>query len=196
MPRTKFSPFLHGFFVHGYGPQWPHYLLDGALMKEVSSRDVYVLYGGGKFRIPNQSEFRALRYSPARIQDVPDGSLAFVSQAPADGTVLEEHGSSSVWVVYRGAKFSLPGLASLGVLGLAPSGLRTVPAGSLTALPDVPDDHTLLREASQPATYVIKSGQRCLVSNAQAMDCLSLVWANVRVVPDGVVAALPDGGMV
>ena len=185
-----------GFFVHGYGPMWPHYLLDGALVKETSKDNVYVISRGGKLWIPDMKEFKALGYARNRIQTFPDGSLAYVSDAPGDGTLLRERGQTASYVVYGGAKFLVADEATFDSLGFLPGNIKTAPAGSLAGVPDLPRDGTLLREMNQGAIYLIKNGQRCQLSGSQAISQKGLVWNNVRVVPDGGLASLPDGGML
>ncbi len=185
-----------GFFVQGYGPAYPPYLLDGSLVKETSNPDTYVLYKGGKFLIPTQDEFDAMNYNPARIQDMPDGSLAYISDAPGDGSLFQEHNQTFVNIVYGGARFPIQDVTGLTALGFTPAAVRPVPAGAMAAVSQVPRDYTLLRELSSASIYQVKGGLRCMVPGSQAFNQLGLVWGNVRVVPDNALAALPDGGMM
>ena len=185
-----------GFFVHGYGPMWPHYLIDGTLVKEHSRSEIYVIYRGGKLRIPDKKEFKAMGYSQARVLDVQDGSLAYVSDAPGDGTVLQERGHSDYFVVYGGAKFPISDETTFNSLGLMEGNVKKVPAGSLTGVPDQPRESSLLREMDNAAVYVIKSGKRCQVPNLPDFSRQGFIWNNIRVVPHGCLASISDGGML
>jgi hypothetical protein len=185
-----------GFFVHGYGPMWPHYLLDGGLVKEASKDNIYVTFRGGKFWVPDMKELKALGYTKSQIRTFPDGSLDYISDAPGDGTLLSERGGTTSYVAYGGAKFLIPDQATFDALGFLPGSVKTVPAGSLASMTDLPRDGTLLREKSQGAIYLVKGGQRRQLPGPQVLSQMGLVWNNVRVVPDGGLASLPDGGML
>lgn len=185
-----------GFFVHGYGPMWPQYLLDGTLVKEKSRDDVYVVYNGGKLRIPDMKEFKALGFTRSRIQTVQDGAIDFISDAPGDGTLLRERGQTASYVVYGGAKFKIADQTIFNALGFLPGAVHTAPTGSLANVPDAPRDGTLLREMDEATIYLVRGGKRLQVPNTQTFAQKGLVWNNVRTVPDGGLTALADGGML
>jgi hypothetical protein len=172
-----------GFFVHGYGPMWPHYL-------------IYAIYRGGKLLIPDKKEFKAMGYSQARIQDVNDGALTFVSDAPGDGTVLQERGHSDFYVVYGGAKFHIADETIFDSLSLLKGNVKTVPSGSLAGVPDLPREGSLIREMDDGPVFVIRGGMRHQIPNVQDLSKLGFIWNNIRVVPDGGLTSIPDGGLL
>jgi hypothetical protein len=185
-----------GFFVHGYGPMWPHYLIDGTLVKEHSRGEIYAIYRGGKLLIPDKKEFKAMGYSQARIQDVNDGALTFVSDAPGDGTVLQERGHSDFYVVYGGAKFHIADETIFDSLSLLKGNVKTVPSGSLAGVPDLPREGSLIREMDDGPVFVIRGGMRHQIPNVQDLSKLGFIWNNIRVVPDGDLTSIPDGGLL
>jgi len=83
---------------------------------------------------------------------------------------------------------------------LSSASIRVVPDGAVASVPIVPRDSTLLGERSHPEVYVIYGGARIWISSTSELQALGFALANVRVVPDGALAALPsipsDGTLV
>ena len=183
-----------GFFVQGYGKGSPDFLADGTLLKEKSSSKIYVIFGGGKLLVPDMNEYIAMGYDQGTLKEVPDGALNYISDAPGDGTLVKERGSTKNCVLYGGTRFQIPNKAAFTALGFLPGNVRTIPKGSLAGLPALPQDGTLLREMSQAQVYMMKGACRHWVPSPQAFINQGFVWSNVRIVPDGGLAAIPDGG--
>jgi hypothetical protein len=145
---------------------------------------------------PDKKEFKAMGYSQARIQDVNDGALTFVSDAPGDGTVLQERGHSDFYVVYGGAKFHIADETIFDSLSLLKGNVKTVPSGSLAGVPDLPREGSLIREMDDGPVFVIRGGMRHQIPNVQDLSKLGFIWNNIRVVPDGGLTSIPDGGLL
>jgi hypothetical protein len=92
------------------------------------------------------------------------------------------------YVVYGGAKYSIPTIGDLQALGFASEWLRQT-----TTLPGAtgPRDGTLLRELNSPAVYVIYGEAKFHIPSATEFDALGYSWNGVRVVPDGALANTP-----
>ena len=84
---------------------WPSYWVwspcpwDGCILKEASSPALYVLHSGAKFHIPNSDALAAMGRRPGDYWIVGDGMLQTVVDVPWDGTLLQEAGSPTVYVV-------------------------------------------------------------------------------------------------
>jgi hypothetical protein len=84
---------------------WEH---DGAVVKELSAPEVYLLFGGARFHIGSPEELGALGLSWAQVVTVPDGALGRFAQMPHTGTVLRERTSAEVWLSLGGQLCLIP----------------------------------------------------------------------------------------
>jgi hypothetical protein len=103
---------------------------------------------------------------------------------PADGTMLREINQAQQYVVYGGAKFAIPDVPTLHILGLDAFPLAVVPAGGTSKLGTRPIDGTLLRELADPHVYLVENGELRWVKSPATMDARCLPWRHVRIVPD------------
>ena len=166
---------------------------DGALLKEQSRPEVFVVYGGAKFHIPSPDEFTALGFAQKYIRVVSDGQLAPIPDVPLDSTLLKELSRPEVYVAYGGAKFHISNREEFIALGFAWDDIRVIPDGALARIPDVPRDGALLKERSRPDVYVIRAGQKSHIPSEQRFEALGYSSRAIQVVPDGALASLPDG---
>jgi hypothetical protein len=80
-------------------PAWA----DGALVKEQTRSEVYVIFGGAKFHLP--LPFWVDRYGGwSNVTVVPDGALATVGTMPREGSVLREWSATAVYLIKNGQK--------------------------------------------------------------------------------------------
>jgi titin len=80
-------------------PAWA----DGALVKEQTRSEVYVIFGGAKFHLP--FPFWVDRYGGwSNVTVVPDGALATVGTMPREGSVLREWSATAVYLIKNGQK--------------------------------------------------------------------------------------------
>jgi hypothetical protein len=112
-------------------------LWDGTLLKEMSRAEIFVIFGGAKFFIPDVTVFASLGFDWANVRTVPDGALSRVLNIPRDGTVLREMSDNPVYVISGGQKRWIPDEATLLRFG-GWSVVRVVPDGSLANIPDGP----------------------------------------------------------
>ncbi len=68
---------------------------------------------------------------------VPSGSLAQIPDVPRDGSLLTQRGDPRIFVIRGGRKAWIPSPDAFTRAGYSWSSVITVPAGSLSALPDV-----------------------------------------------------------
>jgi hypothetical protein len=112
---------------------------------------------------------------------------------PADFTLVRELGfPADLYVVYGGAKFRIPDLATFNSLGFNMSQARTLPTGGLAKLKKYPINGTLLREQHSSRVYLAEKGKLRRVAKA-AIEGRCISSRNVRVVPDKTLAALSKG---
>jgi hypothetical protein len=113
-----------------------------------------------------------------------------------DNVLIKEQSSPAVYVTMGGAKFWIP--SPLELSQYTPymfSDVITLPDGALAGVSLIPRDGTLLRERSSAPVYVMQGGQKCWVTHAGALQQFG-GWLMVRVVPDGGLAAIPEGPSV
>ena len=110
-------------------------LIGGSVVKEESSPEVYVIYGGAKFHIPNPAEMYALGFTWADVRVVRDGTGVGRNSSPRDGTLLRERSKPEVYAFYSGNKFWIPTPDALFIMGHSWSRVSLVPDGSLTPSP-------------------------------------------------------------
>ena len=109
---------------------------------------------------------------------------------------MRDHTSTRPAVVYGGAPFALTDDATRpGEIVLDGRSLTVidVPEGAVASLPTVPRDQTLLRAEHDGTTYRMEDGQRRPIASAAVLDQSGWRGQNVRVVPDGSLAALTMG---
>jgi hypothetical protein len=79
---------------------------DGSVVREVSRPEVYVIFGGAKFWIPDPATLQRLYGGWAAVRVVPDGTLAAdgIGDVPADGTIVREEHAPEVWRIESGTR--------------------------------------------------------------------------------------------
>ncbi|HET8945145.1 MAG TPA: hypothetical protein VFO59_10220, partial [Dehalococcoidia bacterium] len=83
---------------------------DNCLFRETSNATVWLLQGGGRFPISSPEALSALGYGFEDVLFAPDGFIRLVPLLPRDGTLLKEVGNGTVYVVYGGGEFPVPGV--------------------------------------------------------------------------------------
>jgi hypothetical protein len=168
------------------------WMRDGSVVREASSTQVYVIYGGAKFYIPNAQELYGLGFNLAYVQVLPDGALAYTPTVPRDNTLVRELSSAPVYLIEGGAKFWIPSPQELYALGYNWSEVHVVPDGSLASIPNVPRDGTLVRELSSAPVYLIEGGAKFWVPSPQELYAMGYNWSEVKIVPDGSLSSIPN----
>jgi hypothetical protein len=107
---------------------------DGALWRERSRPEVYVMYGGAKFYIPSVDEFSALGFSLSTILEVPNGELSRIPDMPKDDTLLRERSYPEVYVIRGGRRSHIPSWQRFEELGFSQNNIRVVPDGVLARI--------------------------------------------------------------
>jgi hypothetical protein len=115
---------------NGNGSSW---MVDGSLVKEAGTSDIYVIFGGAKFLIPSISELEALGCREQQVRTVPPGSLARVPLTPSFGTVLKERTAPDTYVMCSNRAIHAPTEDALTLLGLAGQ-VCVLPVGGLGQL--------------------------------------------------------------
>ena len=163
---------------------------------------VFFSFGGAKFHIPNPMLFNQMGYDWNAIAAVAESDVEALDDIPFDGTVFFESNPPGpnlvdIYFIVGGAKLHVTAAAARELLlAQAEEGLIQVGRvwnGALSSVPTTPRDNTLLRERSADPVYVMRAGKKCHVASPARFDQLCFDWENVRVVPDGSLAGLPDG---
>jgi len=112
---------------------------DFTLVRELGfPADVYVVYGGAKFRIPDQATFLSLGLNSIQVRTLPTGGLTKLKKYPINGTLLREQHSSRVYLAEKG---KLRRVAKAAIEGrcISSRNVRVVPDKTLAALSKGPD---------------------------------------------------------
>lgn len=112
----------------------------------------------------------------------------------AEGALLKEASDPRVYLIFGGAKFWIPSEHAFAALGLSWPSVRVVQDGSLAYIADIPGDGTLLKELSSDPVYVVINGLRHWITSPGDFDAHGFSWDKLRVIPDGALIAIPDGG--
>ncbi len=171
---------------------------NGCLLTEIEIAEAYVVEGGAAFAIPDEDVLEEMGYAPDDVDLAPDGFIASLPTIPEDDTLLAEHATTGIYVVYGGARvrvFDNPPVTT--ALLLDRRQLRIVPPGALEEIPTVPKDYSRFREESSDDEYVIIAGGKVVLSEEQVAALNSIGQAErLYVVPDGALDDLPVNQIV
>jgi lysophospholipase L1-like esterase len=208
------QPFLYGFNkkqnIGNLGNPLLYYLRENKLPITavdhgiVKAQREHVCTNPGPFALPNSfnrmtcavasighpNPEGAARYADV-INSILDGTV-FMKPLTNDGALLREVNDPKIYVIYAGAKFYIPNPAEFAALGFSSSNVITVPDGLLAAIPIYPKDGALLKERTNQKIYVLYAGAKFYIPDPATFQTLGFREENVRVVPDGALAALPD----
>jgi hypothetical protein len=104
---------------------------DGFLFREAGTDRVFVVQGGSKFHIPNREEFEALGYRWDQIEEVPQGSLGFLPDRPAEKVLFRERNSQAVYYYENGQKRGIASPEAFERRGYKWSDIKVIPSGTL-----------------------------------------------------------------
>ncbi len=190
------------------GQPVPDVLADGGLIK-ASDATVYVMQGGARRGITGTDVFAACGYGWDAVRVISDGALASVPSGPLlssppcprpsyeDGGLLLGSGPAA-YVMVEGTKhwiinpvvFEQCGNKWGNLNRIADSSLNEIPEGAPVIVCFLED--TLLR-GSGPAVYIVKGGLKRWVPNPATLEYSGFTWANVNIVPDDWIQAIPTG---
>ena len=144
---TDFTPddsiFINGIrYLDAFDPlaavpfsQLPPTPVDGTVVREWNRPEVYVVYGGAKFWIPDPPTLFALGFDWSRVGVIPPNGTAKLRTVPIDGTLLQEQHDPRVFLVESGQLRWVTSSAAMDARCLPWRHVRVVPDNSLTALP-------------------------------------------------------------
>lgn len=119
--------------------QLPTTAVDGTLVREWNRPEVYVVYGGAKFWIPDPPTLFALGFDWSRVGVIPPNGTAKIGDIPIDGTLLTEQHDPKVFVMESGQRRWVTSPAVMDGRCLPWRHVRTVPDNSLAAIPAGPN---------------------------------------------------------
>lgn len=114
--------------------QLPAIPADFVLLREWNRPEVYVVFGGAKFFIPDPPTLFALGFDWSMVRVIPAGGTSKLSHIPIDRTLLKEQHDSRVFVVKDG-KLNFVDPAEMEFECLPWRHVRVVPDGGLSAIP-------------------------------------------------------------
>jgi hypothetical protein len=142
------------------GPRCEDNLADGCLVREATQGAVYVVYGGARYSVPSEQVFNAMGLNWRRVQVVPTGFVSRLDTVPRDGSLVREHGSGGIYVVYGGGLFSIPSPEQFAALGFRFEDVREIPPGGLAQIPLAARDYTRLQEHGTSQEFLMLRGAR------------------------------------
>jgi NTE family protein len=108
---------------------------------------------------------------------------------PTDGTLFQEEHGSAVYLILGGAKFAV-GQPEFAALGLVASSIHQVPDGSLSLIPQIPWEGTLLKERDSVQIFWIQNGAKRLIRN---FNNHQFQFSAVRIAPQYSLESIPSG---
>jgi hypothetical protein len=108
--------------------------VDFTLVREQNRPEIYVVYGGAKFWIPDPPTLFRLGFDWSRVSVIPPGGAAKLGTMPIDGTLLMEEHEKKVFLTHQSALRWVISPASMDSNCLAWRHVRIVPDGSLATL--------------------------------------------------------------
>ena len=136
---------------------------DQTTVREITGGEMYVIFGGAKFRIPdfyvlgNYSNYRSIR-------KIPDGMLSHIPDIPREGTILTEPNDNVVWVIKERLRHRIDNPEVLQFFG-GWDALCTVPEHTLEQVPDAGDIVTLQNVST---TFNFKKEYEILIDTLKA----------------------------
>ena len=109
--------------------------MDGTLLREWNRPEVYVVYGGVRFHIPDEATLFGLGFEWRNVGVIPPGGTGKLRAVPLDGTLLKERTDPKVYLVDQGQLHWVTSPAAMQARCLPWRHVRTVPDGALVALP-------------------------------------------------------------
>ena len=119
--------------------QLPPIPADFTLVREWNGPEVYVVFGGAKFRIPDPPTLFSLGFDWSMVRVIPAGGTSKLLTIPIDRTLLKEQHDPRVFHVENQALRLVTSPAVMEARCLPWRHVRTVPDNSLSALPHGPD---------------------------------------------------------
>lgn len=116
----------------------------------------------------------------------------FPGEPPIDDFLAKEASGSNIYVIYAGAKFLIPDMATLYRLYGVASMVNTVPDGNLIRFGAIPKDGTILREENSVYVWLMEAGKKRHITTPRILGRYG-GWDKVRVVPDYALNNIPIG---
>jgi hypothetical protein len=114
----------------------PPFPADFTVVRELfRPREMYVVYGGAKFRIRDKATLINLGFSVSQVRKLPPGGTAKLKRTPIDGTLLREQHDQKIYLVDNGKLRQVASQAVMEARCLSMRNVRVVPDKTLAALP-------------------------------------------------------------
>ena len=113
----------------------PELPVDGTLVREWNRPEVYVIYGGGRFHIPDPPTLFALGFDWSRVGVIPPGGLGKLLATPINGTLIKEQHDPSIFLVAQHQLRHVKSPAVMDASCLPWRLVRVVPDNALAGLP-------------------------------------------------------------
>jgi hypothetical protein len=174
-------------------------MADWCLFRAVPSNKVYVLFGGAKFHVPDDSILASL-YPDRPVWEVADSYADYLPNVPSNGTLLHDSSDGKVFVIVGGGKFHIPDETTLRDLYCpmhpSPTCYGNLWHAALTSIPDAPANGALLHDVSDGKVYAIVGGGKIHVPDETVLRdfycpsypqgaCFTTLW-------HGAFAAIPN----
>ena len=119
--------------------QLPALPADSTLVREWNRPEVYVVFGGAKFRIPDPPTLMTLGFDWSMVRVIPAGGTSKLSTIPIDRTLLKEQHDPRVFLVDNQELRWVKSPAVMDARCLPWRHVRVVPDATLSTLPHGPD---------------------------------------------------------
>ncbi|MDP1614708.1 MAG: hypothetical protein Q8L68_02815 [Methylococcales bacterium] len=149
-------------------------LSEGDLFKSASASEIYVLRGGKKFHVPSWNAFTGAGYKLADVKTVEASQVSSYS----DATLIKVDNDAKVYYIQNHKKRHIPTAAVFEGYGFSWGNIVSVSAKDRDGYADV----NLIKVADDSKVYVIVSGMKRHVPNAEVFDDYKYNWTDIFMV--------------
>lgn len=111
----------------------PPFPVDGTLLREFGRPEVYVVFGGAKFWIPDPPTLVTLGFDWSKVRVIPPGTSKLLATMPIDGTLVKEQHNPQVFLVEGKQLLWVTSPTVMARRCLSWRNVRTVPDKALTS---------------------------------------------------------------
>ncbi|GEM_PF-6791068 len=182
----------------------------GALVQAQNDPAVYIIHNGVRRWIPDVETFNMMGLNSAMIQSVTPADLQAIpagdplpSRFVPGGSLGEralyrQIGDPSVYVIINQIRRGIPNPETLLAMGYNWGHVKEITAQVMNSLPkgdNVPNraNGMLVQVNGQPAVYLMESGLRRPIPDAETFNALKLNWNNIQKITQADMNEIPSG---
>jgi hypothetical protein len=174
----------------------PDVIPDETILHDASDGRVYVIVGGARFHIPDETVLYGLYCEAWCAGTLWHDAISAIPASPRDGTLVHDVSSGAVHVTFGGARFHVPDEQTLSALYCPtypqPGCWTDLWHAGAESIPVVPAEDTILREQPDPKVFSVCAGERWWIPSEQVFNANGYQWGKLGVLWPGALSSLPQ----